>query len=92
MVTVQLECKRRAPGSLTSKEPSVGFEVGVLGRVACDQVSRAILLDWPGSGLHFQIRGRLHCVAVVMTIQRETFFDVHIDDKFMSLGSSQKKP
>eukprot|EP00971_Amphidinium_carterae_P315649 6274327-Amphidinium_carterae.1 len=69
MATVQLDCKLRAAGSFTSKEPSVGFEVGVLGRVVRDQVSRAILLDWPGSGLHFQIRGRVHCVAVVMTIQ-----------------------
>eukprot|EP00971_Amphidinium_carterae_P085604 1694048-Amphidinium_carterae.1 len=47
MATVQLECKLRAAGSLTSKEPSVCCEVGVLGRVACDQVPCAILLDWP---------------------------------------------
>eukprot|EP00971_Amphidinium_carterae_P174459 3458371-Amphidinium_carterae.1 len=27
-----------------------------------------------------------------MTIQPQTFFDVHIDDKIMTLRSSQKKP
>eukprot|EP00971_Amphidinium_carterae_P198962 3948258-Amphidinium_carterae.1 len=90
MVTVQLECKLRKAGSLTCKDPAVSYQVGLLGRAARDDVSRTLLLDWPGAGIHLHLSGRVHSVAVVMTIERQNFFDVHVDDKIMTLGSSRK--
>eukprot|EP00971_Amphidinium_carterae_P143256 2838159-Amphidinium_carterae.1 len=87
MATVQLKCRLWAAGSFTSKEQL--FEVGVLGRVACDPVSYEISLGFPGSGLHFHIRGRVRGVSAMMTIPPQTFFDVHIDDQILRCENSR---
>eukprot|EP00971_Amphidinium_carterae_P178568 3542687-Amphidinium_carterae.1 len=49
------------------------------------------MLDWPGSGIHFCIRGRVHSVSVTMTIEFYNFVEVQIDDKTMTLGSSRRR-
>eukprot|EP00971_Amphidinium_carterae_P347333 6489273-Amphidinium_carterae.1 len=90
MMTVQLDCRLRSAEALTAKDHTVSYKVGVLGRVACACDSSDILLDWPGAGIHLHIRGRVKSVAIVMTIQRQNFFDVQIDNKNMSLGSSRE--